>query len=816
MYIAHRDDHENEQSLEEHLFNVAFYCKETGKAIELEYFLLLIGLLHDLGKSDPFFQDYIRGNKKIRVNHSSAGGRYIFEELGKNAEGIEKIMVEIMEYIIYSHHGLFDVIHPENQEYVLKKRRDYDKAEQYHYYETVVPFVESINQVVIKKIGMSLENIFQEACKEFRKLLTKLIKITPTKNPMIGKNSFAYYMHCIVRLGLSILKEGDIFDSANVFLNEKTKRITEEEMTSFWEESQVKVEELAEKFSKSSEGSQLNKNRTALSEQLYQSSLYKKSGVFKLEMPTGSGKTQASLRYAVNNVKKYNSDRVFYITAFLSVLEQNANEIKKTLSDSTYILEHHSNIVRESMEDQNILRKEQYLIDSWESPFVLTTMVQFFQTMFKGKASNIRRFHRFINSVIIVDEVQSLPIKVIYHFNLMMNFMSSIMNANIILCSATQPILDSPDLDYPIFYTKTDNQTTNLALLDEQMKNDFNRIEAINLIEDNNFLSTHDIFEMVEDDLKKYDSILIILNTKSAVEKLYENLKDRVRAKIIYLTTNLCAAHRLAKIEKIKKHLEKNKLIKNDKKEKIVVISTQLVEAGVDFDFNIVYRSLAGADSLVQAAGRCNRSGILPKGIFKVFLFEEENLTRLKEIVSAREAGLYALRENNVLKKGQKFDLESLQIPYYEKYFANQTNQMGFALDDGNTLLDLLGYNKEKRESCDEIKNSNLLAQSFSKASTHFDLIDEKHTTVIVPFKDSLEDINEIKEKIYESLENYNFSNVRELTKLLQPYTIQVYDKSNIINYVEGVMEDKIYFLLPEYYDDEIGLNVDELQLLLS
>ena len=146
-------------------------------------------------------------------------------------------------------------------------------------------------------------------------------------------------------------------------------------------------------------------------------------------MPTGAGKTKTSLRYALTNAKNYNRKRIFYITAFLSVLEQNANEIKNIISNDTIVLEHHSNILLEERKDDEQFKYDvehrmlSYLKESWEAPIILTTMVQFCNTLFKGQASQIRRFCKLIDSVIIIDEVQSLPLKAIYNFNLMMNFM---------------------------------------------------------------------------------------------------------------------------------------------------------------------------------------------------------------------------------------------------------------------------------------------------------------------------------------------------------------------------------------------------------
>ena len=822
MIIAHKESNADgkKQSLSEHLFSVAEYGEETGTHIELANFMYLVGILHDLGKADRRFQHYINNGTKDRVNHSSAGGKYLINVLaGIPRTRSQKVMNEIIQYIVFSHHGLFDVVNFEC-DYIMGRRITYDKDEDYHFEEDVIPFVNQLKEDIFKQKGKTLEDFYSNAVMEFEVIDRKILKLCNQKNKSLLKNAYAYYLHCFVRLGLSILKEGDIYDSANVFEDDRTKKIDDTEEEAFFKRSLTAVENIAGQFSESENPSELNKNRVFLSEQLRVAGIQNNYGIYKLEMPTGSGKTHASLRYAINNTCSHNKKRIFYITAFLSVLEQNAAVIKKTLSDSEFILEHHSNIISERDTNSDIesssldYRQKQYLIDSWNSPVVLTTMVQFFQTMFKDKSSNIRRFHQFIDGVIIIDEVQSLPVNVLYHFNLMMNFMSTIMKTNIVLCTATQPTLDYSELDYPIEYARN----ADLAVLDETMKRSFARVDAYNLIGKNQqTLNTNELIDKINYDLSSYKSVLIILNTKKAVLTLYEELKKVSNAKIFYLTTNLCAAHRIEIINEIKDYTEKIASEGVNDSEKIIVVSTQLVEAGVDFDFNVVYRSLSGVDSLIQAAGRCNRNGKLTRGLFKIFKYDEENLKSLKEIEEARNASLYAMNQLNVMNNDQAFNLEELQALYYEKHYANQTSLMGYNTK-GTNLIELLGYNKEARDSCDELDSSLLIAQSFLTAGKSFNLINQETVTVIVPyyFSDSHSDVLDYIEELHESIQKYEFNNVKKVLKKMQPYTIQVYDIGKIKDYVEELMDGSINILLKEYYDKEIGLNTSALQLFLS
>ena len=329
-------------------------------------------------------------------------------------------------------------------------------------------------------------------------------------------------------------------------------------------------------------------------------------------------------------------------------------------------------------------------------------------------------------------------------------------------------------------------------------------------------MNTSELIYKINYDLSNYKSVLIILNTKKAVLTLYEELKKVSKAKIFYLTTNLCAAHRIEIINEIKDYTEKIASEGVSDSEKIIVVSTQLVEAGVDFDFNVVYRSLSGVDSLIQAAGRCNRNGKLTRGLFKIFKYDEENLKSLKEIEEARNASLYAMNQLNVMNNDQAFGLEELQVLYYEKHYANQTSLMGYN-KKGTNLIELLGYNQEARDSCDELDSSLLIAQSFLTAGKSFDLISQETVTVIVPyfFSDTHINVLDYIEELHESIQKYDFNNVKKVLKKLQPYTIQVYDIGKMKDYVEELMDGSINILLKEYYDEKIGLNISALQLLL-
>ena len=819
------------QTLLEHSLAVADYCNHEGKKIDMPYTMYLVGLLHDVGKSCERFQSHLVNNDKKQVNHSSAGGKFILDYLGAKDNRYvkeDRILKEILPYVIYSHHGLFDVV--KSGEYMMEKRYKYDEDPQYNFNGEVLPFVEYLEDHLID--NLNLQKIYQLALKEFSSIYREKMatKVSIADNQSNKMNALLFFIHATIRLMLSILKEGDIFDSANSVTEITVGRISEKYRLHQWDIGLKHVEEQAEYFAGKQDESLINQARTRFSKTLKEEGLDKESGVYTLSMPTGSGKTQASLRYAINNARKYKKKHIFYITAFLSVLEQNAEDIRHTLNlDDKAILEHHSNIIEESSgneEDEIASLYKDYIMDSWDAPVILTTMVQFFNTLFKGKSSNLRRFHQLANSVIIIDEVQSLSTENIYIFNLMINYLKNVMKANIILCTATQPTYDLKELDYRMDYS----MNPDLVEISPKESENFERVQAINLIQNRDQgITSKELLAEIESDLNDYSSVLVIMNTKKAVKAIYDLLSQQDDKEVFYLTTNLASAHRLHRIRVIKESLEK-------RDQKIVVISTQLVEAGVDFDFDVVYRTTSGVDSLIQAAGRCNRNARLDKGLFKVFNYEEENTKVIEAIDKAKDATYAAMKAENIQGYRQVFDLESLRLRYYNKLFSTESKNklnMGYTFFVDNhyqivqskqkaentfSLVEILGANKYKRNIKSEYKRK-LLMQDFDLASRAFSLIRERTDAVIIHWtnqENPEESSEELVDELREAVNDYDAEIVKDKLKALQKFTISVHSIDKLDTYIERLdfFDQPIYILLAENYDEQIGLNANELQLL--
>jgi CRISPR-associated endonuclease/helicase Cas3 len=819
------------QTLDDHILNVAIESKNNASIIGLGNMSYLIGLLHDVGKSSKEFQHYIWNETKVHVDHSSAGGKYIYH-LGKHLIDMNKdkekyykrvllIYIDIIIYVIQSHHGLFDVINMNEFEDQINRRVEGVDSE---VYEEVLNYIEKLQ---IEKRTTNIEETFLLGFEEFQikyKIIEELCKKSnSSNNKKDNKNNNTeelFYRHCFVRLMLSILKEADIYDSANASRIIKINRYTQDEIKGFFKSSVINIEEKYASFKKDN---LLNRTRSKISERAKNQAMLSNSGsIQRLSMPTGAGKNLTALRYGIHNAHNHQKNRVFYITAFLSVLEQNAKVIKELLDNDQYVLEHHSNMIEDSknQEEKNdetlnyneerylsyIMKK--YLEDSFDSPVVLTTMVQYFNTLFKGKSSQIIRFSKMIHANIIIDEVQSIPIQFMYLFNMMSNFMCKIMKSNIILCSATQPRYDYENLDFPL---QLNSKMNIVDVLPGEMEV-FKRVEAFAYL--NEEMSTTELLEFIEKQTKDYKSLLVILNTKKAVKTLYDALKEAYKnceCDLYYLTTNLCAAHRLDRINEIKRKLNKDTFI--------ICVSTNLVEAGVDVDFNIVIRSLMGIDNLIQAAGRCNREGKLKnKGKLFIIRYKEEQLNRIKGMRDQVQIADKIFRECK--NQGQKVDLEELQDVYYKSYYnedKNNGNLMYYKCQfpSDTTAVDLLSNNSKYVKGFKYKHNSNIqrmISQSFKTAAQNINLIDNDTVGVIIKTKNQGYDNTQLISNLVAHIGALDYKNIKLSLRRLQPFTVNIYQ--NKLNELDGkcknYLEQTIIILKEDYYLDEIGIDLKQ------
>lgn len=804
MFAHYDKETKKKQLLQNHLFNVAVSGQTSAQSINQGNVLFLIGLYHDLGKAERRFQMMMLNETNERVNHSSAGAKYLSKEISDvlvksntDKESLRKYgrsFLEIVCYVISAHHGIYDI--PLSEEDSNKfgnsrlfRRLAYDLDDSYHYHEDVIPFANNVKKQLQNTYKKSLNEIILAAFQEYVELSSKL--------KWVENSERKFYETLIIRLYLSLLKNADILDTVNAY-DIVVNPISEVERQNFSKGYYQAIEELYKSYDKPT--TKINETRTKIAKAIKDRGENDQSGIYRLDLPTGSGKTNLSMRYGFHQMYHQNKKKFIYITPFLSVLEQNAHNIRKVVGENNEgVLEHHSNIVTTDSSDADVKQQviHEYLVDTWDSPIVLSTMVQLFQTFFKNKSSNIRRFSNLIESVLILDEVQSLPVDVTTLFNLTINFLSVAMGANIILCTATQPVYDSKYIKHKIQYGGNDNGKIDLVSLSKGEREVFNRTEVYKFSEENNIVTIEQIAERVES--YETDSILIILNTKAAVKKLYELLSEQTNRQCYHLSTNMCAIHRLDIIKKIKENI----------KQPLICISTQLIEAGVDLDFNRVIRSYAGIDSIVQAAGRCNREGILAKGIVElVDVTEEQEYLSSNTLKSIRDKK--TATKKIITNKKSPIDVEKFNNEFFESYFAN-TEEKKFdyvTSKDESTIFELLSTNKD---SCSNVKS--YLSQSFDTASKKMDLIKDDAKGVIVYYDNgefsNKNDIEKLIAKIRQFELGYKIEDLKSIRKLLrklQPYTVNIREGSRCENSIMRFQNGYIQILQERYYSREVGI----------
>jgi CRISPR-associated endonuclease/helicase Cas3 len=438
----------------------------------------------------------------------------------------------------------------------------------------------------------------------------------------------------------------------------------------------------------------INRLRTEISDRCREAASLP-GGVYRLSVPTGGGKTLSSLRFALEHARLHNKERIFYIIPYTTIIDQNAAEIRRILKRDDLILEHHSNVIRENWPwDQNSEEDEadyNLLTEQWSSPIILTTMVQFLNSLYAGGTRAARSMHRLTNSVLGFDEVQATPVSCIHLLTGALNFLSGLCNTTVLLCTATQPELTEVERPLRIL-----GECQIVGSLDDQF-NIFKRNRVIDSRKDGGY-TINDLSLFTIDKLSDLMTGLIILKTKDAARKLYleieqwnQSLNDSEQYNLFYLSTSLCPAHRKELLAEIQSLLHGGK---------VICISTQLIEAGIDISFQCVIRAVAGLDSIAQAAGRCNRHKEY-EGCRDVFIVNlaGENLKHLPDMLAGRQAAediLNNMKKDPALYGGDPVSPAAVRA-YYLRFNQYVKGKMDYPVPDVSpnaTLIDLLGSNK--------------------------------------------------------------------------------------------------------------------------
>lgn len=793
-YLAHILPSDNaEQTVKVHCRNTASYAKEALEPISLSSAAYLAGLLHDMGKDTDVFQKYLysavysgdaaRGS----VNHTFAAVRFLLQRYhDPSTDPYVRFTSELLSYAVGAHHGLFDCIDEKHHSGFLHRL----EKDGICYEEALSNYLKEC------ACEAELDKLFHASVHE---IMTFVAQLSPLMERGGSAQEVLFYYGLLSRLLLSAVIEGDRRDTAE-FMGARalSNGPPSDDLKGIWPSVLARVEF---KLDGLPCDSPIEKARHIISERCRRFA-ERPGGVYRLNVPTGAGKTLSSLRYALAHAARWGKSRIIFTSPLLSILEQNAQVIRDFVQDNSLILEHHSNVI-DPPESSDAADVRELLVDSWDAPIIITTLVQLLNTLFDGRTSCIRRFHALCNSVIVIDEVQTVPNNLLTLFNLAVNFLAATCGATVILCSATQPCLE--ETPHPLASTPDE-----IVPYDADLWAPFRRTD----VRDAGSMTLEDIPSFAEKILQDADSLLIVCNKKAEAETLYRSFNLDIY-QCFHLSASMCMAHRRRVLQDLQFALDHPSPGK-----KTICVSTQVIEAGVDISFSRVIRISAGMDSIVQSAGRCNRNGESNKPA-PVYIVQcsGESLRGLSDIQRAKNATNTLLAEfrQNPVQYGNDL-VSDVSIRHYYKALYREMKRASEGFQDApvsiggkkTTLFSLLSDNAAFIDSsyCSSCL-SYFFNQAFRSAGNNFTVFDSNTTDVIVPFEQGKEiilDLGEIKLP-------YDLARLRGLLSKAKNYTVCLYkwqiealEKQNALVSLCG---GSILVLQDGYYDLATGFTTN-------
>ncbi len=702
-FVAHiRESDGAEQTVKEHLEKTAARARAFGERFGNGDAAWLCALFHDVGKFSEAFQKRIYGENKQRVDHSTAGAK----ELSSRYANIGRMLA----YCVAGHHaGLPDggSFACTSDDATLCGRLKRDPEPYTHYNEHIIMPDTSV--------------------------------LSATLTPL-GKMGFSVSFY--IRMLFSCLVDADFLDT-ECFMSGKARETAYDTMEALNQRIEKKTSDfLKPKRDIDARRTQILKNcmRKADGER----------GLYTLTVPTGGGKTITSMAFALKHGLHHGMDRVIYVIPYNSIIEQNAAVFIKILGENN-VLEHHSGIHYDE-NDESVLGKR-LATENWDMPVVVTTTVQFFESLFANRTSKCRKLHHLANSVIIFDEAQLLPLKYLLPCVRAISELVYNYKSTCVLCSATQPALEKQ------FLPEIKSQELCDSIRDDYEAFKRTKLQHIGELSDTELAPR----------LKKERQVLCIVSTRKQAQNVFALMKGNG---VYHLSTLMYPKHRKQLLREIRFRLDQNMYCR--------LISTSLVEAGVDVDFPVVYRAEAGLDSLIQAAGRCNREGKNP--ISPVYVFKPEQAYRrslpdmLKRPIKVAES---------VMSRFE--DIESPEA--IQAYFDELYSVEGEALDAKHIV-----------RRFEEGKDG--LSFPFAQVAKEFRLIDEATRAIIIPKTDEARALTQ-------RLRDGERS--RGLLRHIQQYTVNVYERNYDALRSTGsidVLDNELAVLVDmDKYSDETGLD---------
>ncbi|NJL21195.1 MAG: CRISPR-associated helicase Cas3' [Leptolyngbyaceae cyanobacterium SM1_3_5] len=651
--IAHTPNADgNWHDLQEHLEDVATRAEAYAEKFKAGKLAFYAGLWHDLGKYNPKFQDYLKqcaaAADKQRVGsvpHAKHGARFAWEAAMPIAP------------IIYGHHaGL-----PEKED-MKSKLHDPEWQDSYH-----------------------------EVMQEAQQYLSHL-RPTIDLNRLIGtlvKDAHGYEL--LTRLLFSCLIDADYLDTEEHFDAEVAKqRGSQIKAADLWSI----LEQEQENLLRDAKPSIVNQVRA----EVYRSCVEAAKlppGVFRLAVPTGGGKTRSGLAFALAHAAKHELDRVIVAVPYTSIIEQTVS-VYRDIFGAEAVLEHHSAARADvSQEDaRKRFAQARLATQNWDAPLIVTTTVQLFESLFANRTSRCRKLHNIVKSVIILDEVQTLPVGLLEPILSVLRELVDRYRVTVVLCTATQPALEGESRYLQGFEAGTVQD----IIPTEQAKQHFSTLSRVTYEAPTQSWTWEQLVQDIQD--HDYNQALVVLNTRKDALNVLDAVQSSLEetSGVFHLSTLLCGLHRRQVLEAVKLRLKQN--------QPCFLISTQVVEAGVDLDFPTVYRAIAPLDRIVQAAGRCNREGKMPnKG--RVVIFEPE--------AGKIPPGEYRTAVDETAKRLRRENLDLTDPSIFEGYF--QAIYQGIPSDKHKIQPDRAALN-------------------YPKVAEKFKLIPNDTTSVVIQYDD--------------------------------------------------------------------------------
>ena len=720
-FYAHRGDAERLHLLSEHLEKTGRLAAEFLSGSGYSDLAQASGLLHDLGKYTPEFQARLQGAER-RVDHSTAGAKVAIERYGRK-------LGKLLAYGIAGHHaGLADG-DGGSRISSLTERLSRDVPVPDRTWETEIELPE------IDARSLELKR---------------------------GSSGAGFGLSFLVRMVFSALVDADYLDTEEWFASVADRSVDRGGHPHLRELSDRLDRHLAELVRTAKPGPVNDLRLEVLTTARKRAEL--PPGVFTLTVPTGGGKTLTSLAFALGHALRHRMDRVIHVIPYTSIVEQTADVFRRALSDNRegFVLEHHGAFESEKIESREARDKLRLDMENWHAPVVVTTAVQFFESLFANRTSRCRKLHRIANSVVVLDEAQTLPLRLLRPCVAALDELARNWGTTIVLCTATQPALGKAD-GFPGGFETSVEIAPDPVGLNQSLRRV--RIRDVGTLSDSK-LAEH---------LWEAPQALCIVNTRRHARELFELVREAEGA--VHLTTAMCAVHRRKILEEVRESLADGRSLR--------LVATSLVEAGVDLDFPVVWRAEAGLESVVQAAGRCNREGRSDSGDVFVFRPAEAPGRRPPPDV----AKLADTARGLFRRHADPLTLEAIREYFQEVYWIEGENL------DAPRILDRLN------------ERSGGLDFPFESVAADFRLIDDPMDPVVVRF-------DERAGKLVRALEHAERPG--SLARKLQPYTVSIPKSARLSLTAAGaivpirseIFGEQFLLLVNEYlYRPDTGLN---------